>query len=185
VASSLIAVTVRERGLLATRRRCLLLPAPPTHGTSPLQHYLWVSHDDRRRPRSDNGDGGVIETSTQAGTVVSAQRAGGSPGPARSRVGKMLSLLIPMHNEEPVLDALFERSATALEPLGLDWEVVCVEDGRRDGTLASLRARALADARIKIVALSRNFGKDAALTAALDAAEGDLIVPIDADLQDP
>lgn len=103
----------------------------------------------------------------------------------RSRTGRTLSLVIPMHDEDGCLEALFPRLDGATADLGVAVEIVCVDDGSRDGTLAALRARAAADPRIRVVALSRNFGKEAALTAGLDAARGDMIVPLDADLQDP
>ena len=103
----------------------------------------------------------------------------------RSAKGRTLSLVVPMHNEEPVLDTLFERLEETVGGLGLKLEIVCVDDGSRDETLARLRARAAVDRRIRVLALSRNFGKEAALTAGLDAAAGDLVVPLDADLQDP
>jgi polyisoprenyl-phosphate glycosyltransferase len=69
--------------------------------------------------------------------------------------------------------------------LGLELEIVCVDDGSRDDTWARMAARAAGDPRIRLVGLSRNFGKEAALTAGLDVALGDLVVPLDADLQDP
>lgn len=104
---------------------------------------------------------------------------------ARSRRGKRLSLIIPMHNEEPVFAALFERLDATVGRLGLDLEIVCVDDGSRDATLRLLRERAAVDGRIRALSLSRNFGKEAALTAGLEAATGDMVVPLDADLQDP
>lgn len=103
----------------------------------------------------------------------------------RSRVGKLLSLVIPMHNEVEVLDLLFERLDAALSPLNVAWEVVCVDDGSKDETLPRLRAHAADDSRFRVVELARNFGKEAALTAGLDRSAGDMIVPLDADLQDP
>ncbi|HEX3701173.1 MAG TPA: glycosyltransferase family 2 protein [Phenylobacterium sp.] len=105
--------------------------------------------------------------------------------PARSRRGRTLSLVIPMHNEAPVLDALFARLDETVGRLAVKLEVVCVDDGSRDATLDRLRVRAAADPRIKVLSLSRNFGKEAALTAGLEAATGDMVVPLDADLQDP
>ena len=90
-----------------------------------------------------------------------------------------------MHNEAEVLDLLFPRLDAALGGLGVGLEIICVDDGSRDDTLEGLRARAQADARVKVIALSRNFGKEAALTAGIDAAAGEMVAPIDADLQDP
>jgi len=106
-------------------------------------------------------------------------------GAPRSRKGRTLSLVAPMHNEAPGLDALFARIDAALGGLGVGLEIVCVDDGSRDDTLERLRDRAAADPRVKVIALTRNFGKEAALSAGLDAAGGDVVVPIDADLQDP
>jgi glycosyltransferase involved in cell wall biosynthesis len=112
--------------------------------------------------------------------------AGSSPVPsARHRAGKTLSLVIPMHDEAEMLEVLFQRLDASMGQLGLDLEIVCVDDGSRDDTWALMAARAAADPRIRLVGLSRNFGKEAALTAGLDVATGDLIVPLDADLQDP
>ncbi len=103
----------------------------------------------------------------------------------RSRQGRKLSLVVPMYNEQEVLDVFFARAVAVLESLGMDFEIVCVDDGSRDATLPLLVRRAKSDPRIRVVALARNFGKESALTAGIDAALGDMIVPIDADLQDP
>lgn len=97
----------------------------------------------------------------------------------------MISLLCPCYNEEAVLPLFFERITSVMEGTGQDFEIVCVNDGSCDKTLDLLRERAEVDERVKVVDLSRNFGKEAALTAALDHAMGDAVVPIDADLQDP
>lgn len=109
-----------------------------------------------------------------------------TPSPAtRSRVGRMLSIVAPVFNEQAVLDLFFDRLIPVLEACGVAFEIVCVNDGSRDHSLAVLLARRARDPRIKIIDLSRNFGKETALSAGLDAATGDMIVPIDVDLQDP
>jgi glycosyltransferase involved in cell wall biosynthesis len=108
-----------------------------------------------------------------------------APHRQRSSRGRRLSLVIPMHNEEPVMDALFERLNATVGKLDLTLEIVCVDDGSRDGTLELLRLRAAKDKRIRALSLSRNFGKEAALTAGLEAATGEMVIPLDADLQDP
>lgn len=90
-----------------------------------------------------------------------------------------------MHNEAAGLDLLFQRIDAALVPLGVNLEIVCVDDGSRDDTYAQLLARSVGDPRLRLVALTRNFGKEAALTAGIEAATGDMVVPLDADLQDP
>lgn len=105
--------------------------------------------------------------------------------PVRSRQGRTLSIIAPCFNEEQSLGFFFARLESVLSEAGVDWEIVFVNDGSRDGTLALLLERAQQDPRIKVLDLSRNFGKDIALTAGLDAATGDMVVPIDVDLQDP
>jgi glycosyltransferase involved in cell wall biosynthesis len=114
--------------------------------------------------------------------AVSTEIAGLSP---RSRAGKRLSIVAPMHDEAPVLAVFFERIEAATGDLGLAIEIICVDDGSRDATLAGLVQKAARDPRVKVIALARNFGKEAALTAGIEAATGDMVVPIDADLQDP
>lgn len=96
-----------------------------------------------------------------------------------------LSIVVPMYNEEEALDGFFGRLQRALQTVTPSYEIVCVNDGSRDLTLARLRQAAERDDRIKVVNLSRNFGKEIALSAGLDHASGDAVIPIDADLQDP
>jgi polyisoprenyl-phosphate glycosyltransferase len=103
----------------------------------------------------------------------------------RDRAGRLLSIVVPMHNEAEVLDVFFERIAAATRDLGVAVEIICVDDGSRDATLTGLVGRARLNPAVKVIALARNFGKEAALTAGIDAARGDMVVPIDADLQDP
>lgn len=97
----------------------------------------------------------------------------------------VLSVVCPMYNEESALPHFIARIGEVLDPLLADYEIVCVNDGSRDATLPALREWAARDTRVKIVDLSRNFGKEAALSAGLDFARGRAIVPIDVDLQDP
>lgn len=96
-----------------------------------------------------------------------------------------LSIVVPMYNEEEALDGFFTRLQRALQTVTPSYEIVCVNDGSRDLTLTRLRQSAERDDRIKVVNLSRNFGKEIALSAGLDHATGDAVIPIDADLQDP
>ncbi len=97
----------------------------------------------------------------------------------------MISVVIPMHNEAEVLDILFPNLENVLSTLRVEWEIVCVDDGSRDETLSLIKRRATLDSRIRVVELVRNFGKESALTAGLDCSVGDMIIPLDADLQDP
>lgn len=96
-----------------------------------------------------------------------------------------LSIIVPMYNEEDAMEGFFKRVQRVLQTVTPSYEIVCVNDGSRDLTLAHLRQAAERDERIKVVNLSRNFGKEIALSAGLDHASGDAVIPIDADLQDP
>jgi polyisoprenyl-phosphate glycosyltransferase len=95
----------------------------------------------------------------------------------------LLSVAAPMHDEEDTAAAFHARVVAALE--GVEFELVIVDDGSRDRTGAVLADLARADARVKVITLSRNFGHQAALTAALEHARGDVVVMLDSDLQDP
>ena len=97
----------------------------------------------------------------------------------------LVSMVIPIYNEEAGLTVLFERLTTVLEPLTSHWEIICINDGSRDGTLGQLKAWQEREPRIKLLSLSRNFGKEPALTAGLNYAFGQAVIPFDADLQDP
>lgn len=101
------------------------------------------------------------------------------------RQDPVLSLVVPMYNEADSLAAFFAALEPVLAGLDVSYEIICVNDGSRDATLPGLMGAARRDPRIKIIDLSRNFGKEAALTAGLDAARGQAIVPMDADLQEP
>ncbi len=97
----------------------------------------------------------------------------------------VFSVVVPCFNEADGLDAFHARIAAVMHGLRESWEVVYVNDGSRDATLACLQALHAADGRVVVLNLSRNFGKEIALTAGLDHARGQAIVVIDADLQDP
>ncbi|MEO0548798.1 MAG: glycosyltransferase family 2 protein [Pseudomonadota bacterium] len=96
-----------------------------------------------------------------------------------------LSIIVPMYNEEVMLHLFFKRMSSVLSTITPSYEIICVNDGSQDDTLGRLHYFAEQDARIKIVNLSRNFGKETALSAGLDYASGDAVIPMDADLQDP
>jgi len=97
----------------------------------------------------------------------------------------LLTVVVPVHDETAVLLEFHARLQRVLDGLPLSSEVVYVDDGSRDGSATLLRRFRVGDPRVAVVTLSRNFGKEAALTAGLDHAAGDAVVVIDADLQDP
>lgn len=96
-----------------------------------------------------------------------------------------LSVVVPLYNEELNIDYLFERLVTVLSRLNMKYEIICVNDGSNDNTLERLIEYHHQNPEIKVVNLSRNYGKEIALSAGLDYANGNAVVPIDADLQDP
>jgi len=96
-----------------------------------------------------------------------------------------LSIIVPIYNEELVIPELYRRITSVMEEIGVTWEMVCINDGSRDRSVQMLLELRQADPRIKLVDFSRNFGHQIAITAGLDYAEGDAVVIIDADLQDP
>lgn len=97
----------------------------------------------------------------------------------------LISVVAPAYNEEGVLGEFFTRVSKILEEAGQAYEIVFVNDGSTDGTLAELTELASASPQLSIVNLSRNFGKEIAMTAGIAHAAGDAIVVIDTDLQDP
>ncbi len=97
-----------------------------------------------------------------------------------------LSVIVPCYNEAALLeDAYREIKRSAQEAVGADHEILFVDDGSEDGSLAVLERLAAADPHVRVLALSRNFGKEAALSAGIAHCRGDLALLLDADLQDP
>ncbi|MFM0372932.1 glycosyltransferase family 2 protein [Paraburkholderia aspalathi] len=98
----------------------------------------------------------------------------------------LLSLVVPFFNEEDTISAFFPRVVSCLDAIeDLAFEIICVNDGSSDATLQRLIDAANADERVHVIDLSRNFGKESALSAGLAEARGEVVVPFDADLQDP
>ena len=94
-----------------------------------------------------------------------------------------LSVVVPVLDEEDCIPVLYERLTTILEELGRPYEVIVVDDGSRDRSFARLRALAERDSRLRVLRLRRNFGQTAAFSAGFSRARGDVIVTLDADLQ--
>ena len=98
-------------------------------------------------------------------------------------LSETLSILIPVYNEEGNLSVLYEKLMAALKKAGKPYEVIFVDDGSSDGTLEILLDLREKNPNVKIVSFSRNFGQTAALSAGIDFSKGDIIIPMDGDLQ--
>src|SRR5216683_4878018 len=94
-----------------------------------------------------------------------------------------LSVVVPIKDERDNLTPLYERVRTALDPLGLGYEIIFVDDGSIDGSYAVLEGMAARDRRVKVVRLRRNFGQTAALQAGINHSSGAVLVTMDGDLQ--
>jgi polyisoprenyl-phosphate glycosyltransferase len=103
----------------------------------------------------------------------------------REKISVELSLVVPIHNESAGLDEFFARVLPVLKNLGCSFEIICVDDGSNDGSLERLLACRQRVPNLKVLSLSRNFGKDVALSAGFEHVSGAAAVPLDADLQDP
>ena len=103
----------------------------------------------------------------------------------KSPAGPVVSVVLPMKNETRGLDRLFERLVPALDALGMPYEIVTIDDGSTDDTLARLKAFRATVPGLKVVSLSRNFGKEIAVTAGLGRTSGRVVVLMDSDLQHP
>jgi glycosyltransferase involved in cell wall biosynthesis len=117
------------------------------------------------------------------GTIVSLDP---SLGPNVAPANALLSLVVPVYNEQAALQPFVERVIAVMAELpDCRFELVFVDDGSVDATREQLRELVQRDRRVRALLLSRNFGKEAALSAGLDAARGDAVIPLDVDLQDP
>ncbi|RZK64071.1 MAG: glycosyltransferase, partial [Pedobacter sp.] len=98
---------------------------------------------------------------------------------------KLVSIVIPAHNEEENIVVIVSRIEQVFETLAYDYEIIVVDDGGSDGTLSVVQQIAANDPRVFFIELSRNFGHQSALKAGLDRAHGDCVISLDADLQHP
>ncbi len=105
----------------------------------------------------------------------------------RGMVAPLLSVVVPVKNEEQAILPFVERVGAILESTAAEegWEILFVDDGSSDSTLAAIVAAHGREPRVRAISLSRNFGKEAALSAGLDHARGAAIIPMDVDMQDP
>ncbi len=98
---------------------------------------------------------------------------------------ELISIIVPCYNEQEVIDLCHEKIAQTINTLPYDFEIIYVNDGSKDATQEHLEALHKKDKRVVVLALSRNFGKEAAMTAGIDFCKGDALIILDADLQDP
>ena len=98
---------------------------------------------------------------------------------------KKLQIIVPVFNEQEVVDIFYEKMKQILSTCGVQWTILFVDDGSSDGTVSHIEFLRHKDSRVGFISLSRNFGKEYALTAGLDHADADAVVVIDVDLQDP
>jgi glycosyltransferase involved in cell wall biosynthesis len=152
----IMAPECRQRPLLAWRDASPRIVPPPDHATD-LQHSELLM-----------ATPSTVATPTQ--------------GPTSARSLK-ISLAIPVYNEAESLDELYQGITGALQELDEPWEVVFVDDGSTDGSFEKLSAFAATDPRVRVVRLRRNFGQTAAMAAAFDHANGEVIIGLDSDLQ--
>ena len=105
----------------------------------------------------------------------------------RGMVAPLLSVVVPVKNEEDGILPFVQRVGAILDGIAQDsgWEILFVDDGSTDATLAAIVAANQRDPRVRALSLSRNFGKEAAISAGLDHARGEAVIPMDVDMQDP
>jgi glycosyltransferase involved in cell wall biosynthesis len=94
-----------------------------------------------------------------------------------------ISIVVPAYNERDNIDELYRAIVSSLDTADLDYEVIIVDDGSSDGSYGVLQSLAAADLRLKVIRFRRNFGQTAAMSAGFDHAKGDIIIPMDSDLQ--
>ncbi|HEX8423615.1 MAG TPA: glycosyltransferase family 2 protein, partial [Pyrinomonadaceae bacterium] len=142
----------------------------------------------RRLRRLRGAKGGVVmrvyeEEETLKRRRVEVPRAGTATDGGDGGETPDISVFLPVFNEEPNLRPLHAKMQDALAALGRTAEIIYVDDGSSDGSLEVLREIAGQDARVRVIALRRNYGQTAAMSAGIDAARGRVLIPMDADLQ--
>lgn len=116
-------------------------------------------------------------------TVISRQEMSSEETRFVQDLGPAVSIVIPVYNEEENIHSLYGRVKEVLDTLDRDWELVLVDDGSKDNSFALMCSLTRHDPRVKVVKLSRNYGQTSALSAGFDQAQGEVIVTLDADLQ--
>jgi glycosyltransferase involved in cell wall biosynthesis len=120
------------------------------------------------------------KSTTRDSNIDAAQRTASPRGPAH---GISVSIIVPLYNEQESVQPLYEAIVRAVEPLGRPFEMVFVDDGSKDDTVAIATALARRDSRLRIVKFRRNYGQTAAMAAGIEHANGEVLVTMDGDLQ--
>ena len=94
-----------------------------------------------------------------------------------------LSIVLPIYNEEENINILYNKLTEVLKGMNVEYEILCVNDGSKDGSFKVLRELAFKDNKVKVVNFKNNFGQTAAMSAGIKLSQGDIIIPMDADLQ--
>lgn len=141
-------------------------------------------------PQAETGPPGTGQQSPSVPNLSDAPTAKSTPHQTSSQSQDLsqppvISVIVPVFNEEEVIPELYRRMVAVLSVIGQPWELICVNDGSRDDSLSLLLSLREQDPRVKVINFSRNFGHQIAITAGMDYALGDAIAIIDADLQDP
>jgi glycosyltransferase involved in cell wall biosynthesis len=123
--------------------------------------------------------GGLVKLAT----VISREEISSEEPHVFSDLSPRISVVIPVYNEEENIPGLYGRVKEILETLPCEWELVLVDDGSKDNSFALMCAISRNDPKVKVVKLRRNYGQTAALSAGFDQAEGEVIITLDADLQ--
>lgn len=140
-------------------------------------------------PKRSTYDRPAIDMSSTPGSSNHVETADGAPAfsspsthAARQQISS-ISVVVPLHNEAENIEPLWHELHEVLESNGYDYEVIFVDDGSRDQTLERLRGLCQHDPRVTIIELRRNFGQTAAMAAGFDHARGDVVIPMDGDMQ--
>lgn len=127
---------------------------------------------------------GIMKSQTLPRNTAAFSRSAEQKAQQHSaRVSPELSVVIPVYNEEESLPHLYQKLVESLGKLGRSWELILIDDGSKDRSWELLQDIAAQDARVRCVRFVRNFGQTAALSAGIDYATGEIIIPMDADLQ--
>jgi glycosyltransferase involved in cell wall biosynthesis len=160
-------------------------PEPSANGHWPGQINGWAGDSPPIQIPTSDPIAALEFCRSLARAMASGGASGQVDGPTIGMARPDLSVVIPIYNEAENLPALYTRLIAVLETHAANYEIVFVDDGSRDSSLAQLQALADANRRVVVVELARNFGHQVAISAGLDQSRGGAVIVMDADLQDP